>query len=63
MDYNPLGRSGLKISRLCLGTWNFGSLTDEPAFSAPPAVLSVPVSVPTLGRNGLGAATSISGLV
>ena len=30
MEYTHLGRSGLQVSRLCLGTWNFGSRTDEP---------------------------------
>jgi aryl-alcohol dehydrogenase-like predicted oxidoreductase len=29
MDYVRLGRSGLKVSRLCLGTMNFGPLTSE----------------------------------
>lgn len=29
MDYTFLGRSGMKVSRVCLGTWNFGSVTDE----------------------------------
>jgi aryl-alcohol dehydrogenase-like predicted oxidoreductase len=29
MEYVNLGRTGLKISRLCLGTMNFGSLTTE----------------------------------
>src|SRR3979490_1393240 len=29
MDYRPLGRSGLKISPICLGTMMFGGLTDE----------------------------------
>lgn len=29
MHYTYLGRSGLKVSRLCLGTMNFGELTDE----------------------------------
>ena len=29
MQYTKLGRSGLKVSRLCLGTMNFGTLTDE----------------------------------
>ena len=29
MIYTKLGRSGLKVSRLCLGTMNFGSVTDE----------------------------------
>ena len=30
MTYTNLGRSGLKVSRLCLGTMNFGPLTTEP---------------------------------
>jgi aryl-alcohol dehydrogenase-like predicted oxidoreductase len=30
MDYRPLGRSGLKVSPLCLGTMMFGGPTDEP---------------------------------
>lgn len=29
MQYTYLGRSGLKVSRLCLGTMNFGPATDE----------------------------------
>ena len=29
MDYTNLGRSGLKVSRLCLGTMNFGQFTTE----------------------------------
>ena len=29
MKYKNLGRSGLSVSRLCLGTMNFGSETDE----------------------------------
>jgi aryl-alcohol dehydrogenase-like predicted oxidoreductase len=29
MDYRHLGRSGLTVSRLCLGTMNFGWITDE----------------------------------
>lgn len=29
MDYTQLGRTGLKVSRLCLGTMNFGPLTPE----------------------------------
>lgn len=29
MDYTHLGRSGLVVSRLCLGTMNFGPLTSE----------------------------------
>ncbi|MBB5889102.1 aldo/keto reductase [Kutzneria kofuensis] len=30
MEYTHLGRTGLSVSRLCLGTMNFGSQTDEP---------------------------------
>lgn len=30
MDYTQLGRSGLSVSRLCLGTMNFGPETSEP---------------------------------
>ncbi|MBE5781583.1 MAG: aldo/keto reductase [Clostridiales bacterium] len=29
MKYTYLGRTGLRVSRLCLGTMNFGPLTDE----------------------------------
>ena len=29
MDYTHLGRTGLRVSRLCLGTMNFGPETDE----------------------------------
>ena len=30
MDYVNVGRTGLKVSRLCLGTMNFGPQTTEP---------------------------------
>src|ERR1043166_4502089 len=30
MHYVRLGRTGLRVSRLCLGTMNFGPLTSEP---------------------------------
>jgi aryl-alcohol dehydrogenase-like predicted oxidoreductase len=30
MNYGSLGRSGLKVSPLCLGTMMFGGPTDEP---------------------------------
>src|SRR5258708_3701032 len=30
MQYANLGRTGLKVSRLCLGTMNFGPFTSEP---------------------------------
>ncbi len=29
MQYTSLGRSGLQVSRLCLGTMNFGMVADE----------------------------------
>ncbi|HGP0210634.1 TPA: aldo/keto reductase [Pseudomonas aeruginosa] len=29
MDYTHLGRTGLKVSRLCLGTMNFGDVSNE----------------------------------
>ena len=29
MEYKRLGRSGLQVSRLCLGTMMFGDRTDE----------------------------------
>ncbi|MFJ2818135.1 MULTISPECIES: aldo/keto reductase [unclassified Streptomyces] len=34
MEYTQLGRTGLKVSRLVLGTMNFGPQTDEPASHA-----------------------------
>ena len=34
MQYSQLGRSGLKVSRLCLGTMNFGPQTEESAAHA-----------------------------
>src|SRR5437016_2502745 len=30
MEYTYLGRTGLQVSRLCLGTMNFGPTTAEP---------------------------------
>lgn len=29
MEYNPLGRAGVKVSKLCLGTMNLAKLVDE----------------------------------
>ena len=34
MEYANLGRTGLSVSRLCLGTMNFGPETDEPTSHA-----------------------------
>ncbi|HUS47891.1 MAG TPA: aldo/keto reductase [Phycisphaerae bacterium] len=46
MEYAYLGRSGLKVSRLCLGTWNFGSFTDEKeAFRIMDAALEAGINI------------------
>ena len=29
MEYRNLGRTGVKVSPLCLGCWNFGQVTDQ----------------------------------
>ena len=29
MEYTNLGRTGVKVSRLCLGTMNFGPFTEQ----------------------------------
>ena len=42
MDYVNLGRSGLKVSRACLGAMNFGGPTD--------AAESIRLSRPTSGQ-------------
>jgi len=34
MDYENLGKSGLKVSRLCLGAMNFGTSSDAPTSEA-----------------------------
>ena len=34
MEYTSLGRSGLKVSRLCLGTMNFGPRPEEEEYSS-----------------------------
>ena len=34
MEYVNLGRSGLKVSRACLGTMNFGTSNDAPCGEA-----------------------------
>lgn len=40
MHYTYLGRTGLKVSKFCLGTMNFGMVTDEPtAFTIMDAAL------------------------
>lgn len=45
MQFTPLGRSGLKVSRLCLGTMNFGPHTTEAdAFAIMDRALAVGVN-------------------
>ncbi|MFI6180344.1 aldo/keto reductase [Nonomuraea sp. NPDC051191] len=45
MDYKHLGRSGLRVSRLALGTMNFGDATDEPtAFQIMDAALEAGIN-------------------
>ncbi|MBC9023077.1 aldo/keto reductase, partial [Limosilactobacillus fermentum] len=34
MNYTHLGRTGLRVSRIALGTMNFGELTDEATSSS-----------------------------
>ncbi|MBE2321262.1 aldo/keto reductase, partial [Solirubrobacter sp. CPCC 204708] len=34
MNYTHLGRTGLRVSRIALGTMNFGELTDEATCSS-----------------------------
>ncbi|MDR1559355.1 MAG: aldo/keto reductase [Clostridiales bacterium] len=29
MEFKSLGRTGMKVSRLCVGSWNFGTYTEE----------------------------------
>ena len=45
MEYTKLGRTGLYVSRLCLGTMNFGSTTPEKdAFYIMDAALDVGIN-------------------
>ncbi len=45
MQYATLGRSGMRVSRLCLGTWNFGTFTDErEAFAVMDAAVEVGIN-------------------
>src|SRR4051794_20145343 len=45
MHYVQLGRTGLKVSRLCLGTMNFGPRTSEPdAFAIMDRALDVGIN-------------------
>ncbi len=45
MQYTTLGRSGLKVSRLCLGTMNFGvDTSEEDAFRIMDAALDAGIN-------------------
>ncbi len=54
MKYSHLGRSGLQVSRLCLGTMNFGSFTsDADSFSIMDETLNVGINfIDTANVNG-----------
>ncbi|GGG13736.1 hypothetical protein GCM10010913_39400 [Paenibacillus aceti] len=53
MKYAALGRSGLKVSRLCLGTMNFGVSTDEKeAFRIMDAALDAGINFGKIGYLG-----------
>ena len=45
MKYTALGKSGMKVSRLCLGTMNFGPATDEKKPSASWILRLTPASI------------------
>ena len=67
MRYTHLGRSGLRVSRICLGTMNFGPETDEPtSFAIMDAALEAGInffdSANVYGRSkGRGATEEIVG--
>jgi aryl-alcohol dehydrogenase-like predicted oxidoreductase len=61
MLFTSLGKTGMKISRLCLGTWNFGTVTDEKeAFRIMDAAVDAGINFfdtangyPEYGKSGL----------
>ena len=67
MQYTHLGRTGLRVSRICLGTMNFGPETDEPtSFSIMDSALEAGInffdSANVYGRSkGRGATEEIVG--
>jgi len=67
MEYTHLGRSGLTVSRLCLGTMNFGSETEEPdAFQIMDAAHDAGINFFDTanrygGKSGLGGTESLLG--
>jgi aryl-alcohol dehydrogenase-like predicted oxidoreductase len=63
MEYIHLGRSGLKVSRLCLGTMNFGPLTAPPdAFAIMDRAHELDINFFDTA-NRYGAATTVPGRV
>ncbi|MHB9144993.1 MAG: aldo/keto reductase [Symbiobacteriia bacterium] len=67
MEYTDLGRAGLRVSRLCLGTMNFGSVTTEQeAYAIMDAALDAGVNFFDTanvygGASGRGATEAIIG--
>src|SRR5271167_544608 len=67
MQFTHLGRTGLRVSRICLGTMNFGPETDEPtSFSIMDSALEAGInffdSANVYGRSkGRGATEEIVG--
>ncbi|MBO7748144.1 aldo/keto reductase [Paenibacillus sp. MWE-103] len=63
MQYTYLGKSGLKVSRLCLGTMNFGWTTEEPeAFRIMDAALDAGINFfDTANQYALGRTEEIIG--
>jgi aryl-alcohol dehydrogenase-like predicted oxidoreductase len=58
MNYTKLGRSGMDVSRLCLGTMNFGGSTDEKeAFKIMDAALDAGVNFFDTSNNYNGGTT------
>jgi len=66
MKYRPLGRSGLNVSPLCLGTMTFGDRTDEAtaremvalAFDAGINFIDTPTSIRPAPRSASRATAS-----
>jgi aryl-alcohol dehydrogenase-like predicted oxidoreductase len=67
MEYTRLGRSGLKVSRLCLGTMNFGPQAGEAdSFAMMDKALELGINFFDTanrygGRIGIGATEAIIG--
>ena len=58
MKYKPLGRTGMKVSRLCLGTANFGPYTSEKeAFAIMDRALEVGINLFDAPATNMGVST------